>query len=239
MRRLDAAGLPVSAVHPDELVPALPPDAFLAARPAALEMADPVEQGSVVPVRAARLPDAVLPASHPLRGLLPQAVVLAVLPLVEALRLEARLAVLVLAVESDELLGVRPTVLRPPVPQQLGAVQSALPPDAAELPAVVRWMPAAQVLVPLPELQAAPAQQELPVPEPPCAEPLPVSAPQLALRVSQQAQAQRQAAGRSSLSPQRSSPPQPPLLLPRGPGNVFAPTRRARYQSSSSVSSSP
>ena len=126
MRHPDAADLPVSAVHPDELVPVPPRDAFLAVRPAALEMADPVERGSAVPARAAHLPDAVLPASHPL-GLLPQAVVLAVLLRDEAPRLEAHPAVPVPPVESDELLGVRPPVLQQPAARRLGAARPALP----------------------------------------------------------------------------------------------------------------
>jgi len=240
VRRPDAADLPVSAVHPDELVPVLPRDAFLAVRPAALEMADPVEQGSVVPARAVHLRDEVLPASH-LLGLLPQAVVLAVLLPGEAPRLGAHPAVPVLPVESDELLGVRPPVLQQPAARHLGAVRTALPQDAAELPVVdpLPVLPDAQALLPFQELLAVSAQQELRVPPVPCAGQLPVPAPRLALLVSQQAQAQRQDAARSSLSPRRFLPPQPLPLLPRARGNVSAPARRARCQSNSSASSSP
>ena len=246
MRRPDAADLPVSVAHPDELVPAPPRDAFLAALPVDSETADPVEQGSAVPVLAVRPPDAVLPALQVLRlqrGLLPLAAALTVPPRVEARLSELLPVVLVPPVAldaSDEFLAVRLPVQR--VAHLPVALQAVPPRDAAELPAVARSLPAQQVAEALPllrELLAVPVQRELPLPEAQCAQQLRALAPQLVPPVSRQARARRRDAARFSLSPRRSSPPQRQPRLLRALGNASAPTPRARCQSSSSASFFP
>jgi len=226
------ADLPDAVVHPDELVPALPQDAFLAALPVVPEMAGPVERGIAVPALAARQPGAVLPVRQVPRqpGLQPQAAARAVLPLdAKALPERAHPALRVPLAASDELLGV---------------ARSALPRDAVELPAVARSPPAQQVAWALQrsrELLVALAQRVFPALEVRCAQRLRVLAPQTAPPVSQMspAQVQPQAAAPFSLSPRRSLPPRLPPPLPRGLGNASAPTPRARCRSSSSASSSP